>query len=209
MVKNKNIKIRKAKLEEERLNERNKIIPPSLFKIKDKYNVDFMIDLDNVIGFKFESGEYITFCTATNDRNYIIYLGDLNFIENTEELEFNSEFKILTEEFSFPHYNSLTPESKLSKYVEFENLYNQLLKWKALRKLYLTTGIKASIYDYRFYSLIKDIKFIDVMESDVCKTLHQMNYKVRTNSIYGISDLDNKQKEKKNEKLVYVEDQPI
>ena len=179
------------------------IIPPSLFKIKNKYNVDFVIDLDNVIGFKFESGEYITFCTATDDRNYIIYLGDLNFIENTEELEINSEFKILTEEFSFPHYNSPTPESKLSKYVEFENLYNQLLKWKALRKLYLTTGIKASIYDYRFYSLIKDIKFIDVMESDVCKTLHQMNYKD------GISDLDNKQKEKKNEKLVYVEDQPI
>ena len=179
------------------------IIPPSLFKIKNKYNVDFVIDLDNVIGFKFESGEYITFCTATDDRNYIIYLGDLNFIENTEELEINSEFKILTEEFSFPHYNSPTPESKLSKYLEFENLYNQLLKWKALRKLYLSTGIKASIYDYRFYSLIKDIKFIDVMESDVCKTLHQMNYKD------GISDLDNKQKEKKNEKLVYVEDQPI
>lgn len=207
--KNKIIKMRKEKLEEERMYERNNIIPPSLFKIKDKYNVEFSIDLDNVIGFSFESGEYITFCTETNDRTYIIYLGDLNFIENTEELESNSEYKILTEEFSFPHYNSPTPDSKLSKYVEFENLYNQLLKWKALRKLYLTTGIKASIYDYRFYSLIKDIKFIDVMESDVCKTLHQMNYKVRTNSIYGISDLDNKQKEKKNEKLVYVEDQPI
>lgn len=208
MVKNKIIKIRKAKLEEERLNERNKIIPPSLFKIKDKYNVDFMIDLDNVIGFKFESGEYITFCTATNDRNYIIYLGDLNFIENTKELEFNSEFKILTEEFSFPYYNSPTPESKLSKYVEFENLYNQLLKWKALRKLYLTTGIKASIYDYSFNSLIKDIKFIDV-ERDVCNKIHQQIYKIRTNSIYGISNLDNKEKENKIEKLVYVEDQPI
>ena len=206
---NKTIKIRKTKMEEERLYERNKIIPPSLFKIKNKYNVEFSIDLDIVIGFTFESGKYICFNTATNDRNYIISLEDLNFIENTEELESNSEFKILTEEFSFPHYNSPTPESKLSKYVEFENLYKQLLKWKALRKLYLTTGIKASIYDYRFYSLIKNIKFIDVIESNVCKTLHQQIYKIRTNSTYGINNLDNKQKEKKNEKLIYVEDQPI
>ena len=198
-------KIKERMIAEEEITE---IIPPSLFKIKNKYNVDFVIDLDNVIGFKFESGEYITFCTATDDRNYIIYLGDLNFIENTEELEFNSEFKILTEEFSFPHYNSPTPESKLSKYVEFENLYNQLLKWKALRKLYLTTGIKASIYDYRFYSLIKDIKFIDV-ERDVCNKIHQQIYKIITNSIYGISNLDNKEKENKIEKLVYVEEQPI
>jgi hypothetical protein len=203
---NKNIKIRKAKMEEERLCERNKIVPPSLFKIKNKYNVEFSIDLDNVIGFSFESGKYICFNTATNDRNYIISLEDLNFIENTEELEFNNEFKILTEEFSFPYYNSPTPESKLSKCVEFENLYNQLLKWKALRKLYLTAGIKASIYDYKFYSLIKNIKFIDVIESNVCKTLHQQIYKIRTNSTYGISNLDNKQKEKKNEKLIYVED---
>ena len=185
------------------------IIPPSLFSIKNIENVNFTIDLDNVIGFSFESGEYIRFITATNDRNYIINIDGIKFIENTEELEFNGEFKILTEEFSSPHYyNSPTPESKLSKRVEFENLYNQLLKWKALRKLYLTAGIKASIHDYSFYSLIKDIKFIDVMESDVCKTLHQINYKVRLNSTYGISKED-KQKEKKNEKLVYVEDQPI
>jgi hypothetical protein len=186
------------------------IIPPSLFKIKNN-NVEFTIDLDSVIGFSFESGEYIRFITATNDRNYTININDLNFIENTEELEFNNEFKILTEEFSFPRYNSLAPEpeSKLSKHVEFEKLYNQLLKWKALRKLYLNAGKKATIYDYRFYSLIKNIKFIDVMESDVCKTLHQINYKTKTNSIYEISNLDNKQKEKKNEKLVYEEDQPI
>ena len=186
------------------------IIPPSLFSIKNKENVNFTIDLDNVIGFSFESGEDIRFITATNDRNYIINIDGLKFIENTEELEFNGEFKILTEEFSSPHYyNAPISETKLSKHEEFEKLYNQLLKWKALRKLYLTAGIKASVYDYRFYSLIKDIKFIDVMENDFCKTLHQMNYKVRTNSIYGISNLDNKQKEKKNEKLVYVEDQPI
>ena len=185
------------------------IIPPSLFSIKNKENVNFTIDLDNVIGFSFESGGYIRFITATNDHNYIININEINFIENTEELESNCEYKILTDKFTHPYYNGPTSETKPSKHEEFEKLYNQLLKWKALRKLYLTAGIKASIYDYKFYSLIKNIKFIDVIESNVCKTLHQQIYKIRTNSTYGISNLDNKQKEKKNEKLVYVEDQPI
>jgi hypothetical protein len=184
------------------------IIPPSLFSIKNKENVNFTIDLDNVIGFSFESGEYIRFITATNDRNYIININGINFIENTEELESNCEYKILTDKFTHPYYNGPTSETKLSKHEEFEKLYNQLLKWKALRKLYLTAGIKASIHDYSFYSLIKDIKFIDV-EKGVSKKLYQIEYKVKINSIYGISNLDNKQKEKKNEKLVYVEDQPI
>lgn len=184
------------------------IIPPSLFSIKNIENVNLTIDLDNVIGFSFESGEYIRFITATNDRNYIINIDGIKFIENTEELESNYEYKILTDKFTCPYYNGPTSETKLSKHEEFEKLYNQLLKWKALRKLYLTSGIKASIHDYSFYSLIKDIKFID-LERDVCDKLHQQIYKARTNSIYGISNLDNKQKEKKNEKLVYVEDQPI
>jgi len=184
------------------------IIPPSLFNIKNKENVNFTIDLDNVIGFSFESGEYIRFITATNDRNYIININEINFIENTEELESNCEYKILTDKFTHPYYNGPTSETKLSKHEEFEKLYNQLLKWKALRKLYLTAGIKASIHDYSFYSLIKDIKFID-LERDVCNKLYQQIYKIRINSTYGISNLDNKQKEKKNEKLVYVEDQPI
>ena len=74
-----------------------------------------------------------------------------------------------------------------------------------MRKLYLTAKIKATIYDYNFYSLIKDIKFIDV-EKDVSIKLYQINYKVKMNSIYGITRED-KQKEKKNEKLVYIEDQ--
>ena len=69
----------------------------------------------------------------------------------------------------------------------------------------LTAKIKATIYDYNFYSLIKDIKFIDV-EKDVSKKLYQIEYKVKMNSIYGITKED-KQKEKKNEKLVYIEDQ--
>jgi len=184
------------------------IIPPSLFSIKNKENVNFTIDLDNVIGFSFESGEYIRFITATNDRNYIININEINFIENTEELKSNCEYKILTDKFTHPYYNGPTSETKLSKHEEFEKLYNQLLKWKALRKLYLTAGIKASIHDYSFYSLIKDIKFID-LERDVCNKLYQQIYKIRINSTYGISNLDNKQKEKKNEKLVYVEDQPI
>ena len=184
------------------------IIPPSLFSIKNKENVNFTIDLDNVIGFSFESGEYIRFITATNDRNYIININEINFIENIEELESNCEYKILTDKFTHPYYNGPTSETKLSKHEEFEKLYNQLLKWKALRKLYLTAGIKASIHDYSFYSLIKDIKFID-LERDVCNKLYQQIYKIRINSTYGISNLDNKQKEKKNEKLVYVEDQPI
>ena len=205
---NKIIKIRKEKMEEERLYERNKIIPPSLFKIKNKYNAEFSIDLDNVIGFSFESGKYICFKTASNDRNYIISLEDLNFIENTEELESNSEYKILTDKFSHPYYNDPTSKTKFSKYEEFEKLYNKLLEWKALRKLYLTTKSKATIYDYNFYSLIKDIKFIDV-DQYICNKLNQQIYKIRTNSTYGISNLDNKQKEKKNEKLIYVEDQPI
>ena len=88
---------------------------------------------------------------------------------------------------------------------ELEKLYNQILKWKGLRNLYLTAKIKATIHDYSFYSLIKDIKFIDV-EKDVSKKLYQIEYKVKMNSIYGITRED-KQKEKKNEKLVYIEDQ--
>lgn len=201
---NKNVKIRETKLEEERFHKRNEIIPPSLIKIN-----NFTIDLDSVIGFSFESGQYIRFITETNDRCYeFIYINDLKFIENTEELESNSEYKILTDKFSRPYYNAPTLETKISKHEEFEKLYNQLLKWKGLRKLYLTAKIKATIYDYSFYSLIKNINFIDV-ERDVCNKIHQQIYKVRTNSIYGISNLDNKQKEKKNEKLVYVEDQPI
>ena len=184
------------------------IIPPSLFSIKNKENVNFTIDLDNVIGFSFESGEYIRFITATNDRNYIININEINFIENTEELESNCEYKILTDKFTHPYYNGPTSETKLSKHEEFEKLYNQLLKWKALRKLYLTAGIKASIHDYSFYYLKKDIKFIDV-ERDVCNKLYQQIYKIRINSTYGISNLDNKKKEKKNEKLIDVEDQPI
>lgn len=204
--KNKIIKMRKEKLEEERMYERNNIIPPSLFKIKDKYGVEFSIDLDNVIGFSFTPGKYICFNTETNDRNYIISLGNLNFIENTEELETNSEYKVFTDKFYYPYYNAPTPETKLYKCEEFEKLYNQLLKWKSLRKLYLTTGMKATIHDYSFYSLIKDIKFIDV-ERDVCNKIHQQIYKIRTNSIYGVSNLDNKQKENKNEKLVYIDDQ--
>lgn len=204
--KNKIIKMRKEKLEEERMYERNNIIPPSLFKIKDKYDVEFSIDLDNVIGFSFTPGKYICFNTETNDQNYIISLGNLKFIENTEELESNSEYKVFTDKFYYPYYNAPTPETKLYKCEEFEKLYNQLLKWKSLRKLYLTTGMKATIHDYSFYSLIKDIKFIDV-ERDVYNKIHQQIYKIRTNSIYGISNLDNKQKENKNEKLVYIDDQ--
>jgi hypothetical protein len=202
--KNKTIKAREIKLKEKLFRERNEILPPSIFKIN-----DLTIDLDSVIGLSFESEQHIIrFMTATNGCNYIISINDLNFIENTEELGFNSEYKVITDEFSYPYYNTSSPETKFSKNAEIEKLYNQLLKWKALRKLYLTAGIKASIHDYSFYSLIKDIKFID-LERDVCNKLYQQNYIIRINSTYGISNLDNKQKEKKNEKLVYVEDQPI
>lgn len=179
------------------------MIPPSIFKIN-----DFVIDLDSVIGFTFESGKYIRFITASNDRNYYIFINDLKFIENTEELDSNSEYKILTDEFSYPrysYYEDPTSEMKFSKLVEFEKLYNQLLKWKALRKIYLTSKMKATIYDYKFYSLIKNIKFIDVAESDICKKLLQWSYKTRLNSVYGISKED-KQKEKKNEMIVYIEE---
>jgi len=191
----KNIKKNKIeKIKERMIAEGNynitEIIPPSLFSIKNKENVNFTIDLDNVIGFSFESGEYIRFITATNDRNYIININEINFIENTEELESNCEYKILTDKFTHPYYNGPTSETKLSKHEEFEKLYNQLLKWKALRKLYLTAGIKASIHDYSFYSLIKDIKFID-LERDVCNKLYQIEYKVKMNSIYGISNFWN------------------
>ena len=175
------------------------IIPPSIFKIN-----NLTIDLDSVIGLSFKSGQYIQFMTATNSCNYIVSVSDLNFIEDTEELGYNSEYKVITYKFPCPYYDIPSSETKFSKNAEVEKLYNQLIKWKALRKLYLTAKIKATIYDYNFYSLIKDIKFIDV-EKDVSKKLYQINYKVKMNSIYGITRED-KRKEKKNEKLVYIEE---
>ena len=174
------------------------IIPPSIFKLN-----NLTIDLDSVIGLLFKSGQYIQFMTA-NGCNYIISVSDLNFIEDTEELGYNSEYKVITDKFPYPYYDIPSSETKFSKNAEVEKLYNQLIKWKALRKLYLTAKIKATIYDYNFYSLIKDIKFIDV-EKDVSKKLYQINYKVKMNSIYGITRED-KRKEKKNEKLVYIEE---
>ena len=197
---NKIIKIKeRKKMEGEDCNVRE-MIPPSIFEIG-----YLTIDLDSVIGLSFKSGQYIQFMTATNGCNYTISINDLKFIENTEELESNSEYKVITDKFPYPYYDIPSSETKFSKNAEIEKLYNQILKWKALRKLYLTAKIKATIYDYNFYSLIKDIKFIDV-EKDVSKKLYQINYKVKMNSIYGITRED-KQKEKKNEKLVYIEDQ--
>ena len=197
---NKIIKIKeRKKMEEEDCNVRE-MIPPSIFEIG-----YLTIDLDSVIALSFKSGKYIQFITATDDCNYTISINDLKFIENTEELESNSEYKVISDKFSHPYYNTPTSETKKSKYEEIEKLYNQILKWKGLRNLYLTAKIKATIHDYSFYSLIKDIKFIDV-EKDVSKKLYQIEYKVKMNSIYGITRED-KQKEKKNEKLVYIEDQ--
>ena len=190
---------REEKLEEERRRKRNEIVPPSLLKIN-----DFMIDLDSIIGLAFEQGEHIRVVTASNSQDFIISLYDLKFIENTEEAKSTGEYKILTDEFIYPYFDSPTSKSKLSKHEEFEKFYNQILRWKALRKLYLTAKIKASSYDYRFYSLIKDIKFIDV-EKDVCNKIHQNVYKVTLNSIYGISNLSKQKEEKKIEKLVYVD----
>ena len=197
---NKIIKIKeRKKMEGSDCNVRE-MIPPSIFEIG-----YLTIDLDSVIALSFKSGKYIQFITATDGCNYTISINDLKFIENTEELESNSEYKVISDKFSHPYYNTPTSETKKSKYEEIEKLYNQILKWKGLRNLYLTAKIKATIYDYNFYSLIKDIKFIDV-EKDVSKKLYQINYKVKMNSIYGITRED-KQKEKKNEKLVYIEDQ--
>ena len=197
---NKIIKIKeRKKMEGEDCNVRE-MIPPSIFEIG-----YLTIDLDSVIALSFKSGKYIQFITATDGCNYTISINDLKFIENTEELESNSEYKVISDKFSHPYYNTPTSETKKSKYEEIEKLYNQILKWKGLRNLYLTAKIKATIYDYNFYSLIKDIKFIDV-EKDVSKKLYQIVYKVKMNSIYGISKED-EQKEKKNEKLVYIEDQ--
>ena len=197
---NKIIKIKeRKKMEGSDCNVRE-MIPPSIFEIG-----YLTIDLDSVIALSFKSGKYIQFITATDGCNYTISINDLKFIENTEELESNSEYKVISDKFSHPYYNTPTSETKKSKYEEFEKLYNQILKWKGLRNLYLTAKIKATIHDYSFYSLIKDIKFIDV-EKDVSKKLYQIEYKVKMNSIYGITRED-KQKEKKNEKLVYIEDQ--
>ena len=197
---NKIIKIKeRKKMEGSDCNVRE-MIPPSIFEIG-----YLTIDLDSVIALSFKSGKYIQFITATDGCNYTISINDLKFIENTEELESNSEYKVISDKFSHPYYNTPTSETKKSKYEEIEKLYNQILKWKGLRNLYLTAKIKATIHDYSFYSLIKDIKFIDV-EKDVSIKLYQMEYKVKINSIYGISKED-EQKEKKNEKLVYIEDQ--
>ena len=197
---NKIIKIKeRKKMEGSDCNVRE-MIPPSIFEIG-----YLTIDLDSVIALSFKSGKYIQFITATDGCNYTISINDLKFIENTEELESNSEYKVISDKFSHPYYNTPTLETKKSKYEEIEKLYNQILKWKGLRNLYLTAKIKATIHDYSFYSLIKDIKFIDV-EKDVSKKLYQIEYKVKMNSIYGITRED-KQKEKKNEKLVYIEDQ--
>ena len=197
---NKIIKIKeRKKMEGSDCNVRE-MIPPSIFEIG-----YLTIDLDSVIALSFKSGQYIQFITATDGCNYTISINDLKFIENTEELESNSEYKVITDKFPYPYYDIPSSETKFSKYEEIEKLYNQILKWKGLRNLYLTAKIKATIHDYSFYSLIKDIKFIDV-EKDVSKKLYQIEYKVKMNSIYGITRED-KQKEKKNEKLVYIEDQ--
>ena len=198
---NKIIKIKERKKMEGLDCNVREMIPPSIFEIG-----YLTIDLDSVIALSFKSGEYIQFITATDGCNYTISINDLKFIENTEELESNSEYKVITDKFPYPYYDIPSSETKFSKYEEIEKLYNQILKWKGLRNLYLTAKIKATIHDYSFYSLIKDIKFIDV-EKDVSKKLYQIEYKVKMNSIYGITRED-KQKEKKNEKLVYIEDQP-
>ena len=197
---NKIIKIKERKKMEGLDCNVREMIPPSIFEIG-----YLTIDLDSVIALSFKSGKYIQFITATDGCNYTISINDLKFIENTEELESNSEYKVISDKFSHPYYNTPTLETKKSKYEEIEKLYNQILKWKGLRNLYLTAKIKATIHDYSFYSLIKDIKFIDV-EKDVSIKLYQIEYKVKINSIYGISKED-EQKEKKNEKLVYIEDQ--
>ena len=196
---NKIIKIKERKKMEGLDCNVREMIPPSIFEIG-----YLTIDLDSVIALSFKSGQYIQFITATDGCNYTISINDLKFIENTEELESNSEYKVISDKFSHPYYNTPTSETKKSKYEEIEKLYNQILKWKGLRNLYLTAKIKATIHDYSFYSLIKDIKFIDV-EKDVSKKLYQIEYKVKMNSIYGITRED-KQKEKKNEKLVYIEE---
>ena len=226
IVKTKIKRKREEKLKEEQDCKRNEIVPPSLLKIN-----DFMIDLDSVIELEFEI-DRIRVVTTSNRPEFNISLYDLKFIETTEEAELNSEYKILKDGYRenryfcnkentkdvvpavvkidkclYPNIYTSTSNTTHSKHEEFEKLYNCLLNWKALRKLYLTARIKATVYDYRFYSLIKDIKFIDV-EKDVFNKLHQVKFKVQLNSIYGVSNLNNKQEEKKNEKLVYIEDQP-
>ena len=139
---NKIIKIKeRKKMEGEDCNVRE-MIPPSIFEIG-----YLTIDLDSVIALSFKSGKYIQFITATDGCNYTISINDLKFIENTEELESNSEYKVISDKFSHPYYNTPTSETKKSKYEEIEKLYNQILKWKGLRNLYLTAKIKATIHE--------------------------------------------------------------
>jgi len=181
----------------------DEIVPPSLFVINDT-----MIDLDSVISLSLTKDKgciIFTYSTNSEDCCNYISMGDLNFIKDTDELKFNGEYKVITDEYLHQYYNEPSPETKMSKHEEIEKLYNQLLKWKGIRKLYLSSGEKATIYDYSFYSMIKNIKFIDI-ERNVRIKIHQIIYKIRNNSTYGISNLDNIPKENKNEKIIYVED---
>lgn len=200
--KNKKIKER-ILLKERKCSTKEEIVPPSLFMINDT-----MIDLDSVIRLSLTKDKgciVFTYSTNNEECNHYIAIGDLDFIKDTDELKFNGEYKVITDEFLHRYYNEPTPDTKISKREEIKRLYNQLLKWKGLRKLYLSSKEKATIYDYSFYSMIKNIKFIDV-ERNVRVKIHQIIYKIRINSTYGISNLDNIQKENKNEKIKYIED---
>ena len=122
---NKIIKIKeRKKMEGSDCNVRE-MIPPSIFEIG-----YLTIDLDSVIALSFKSGKYIQFITATDGCNYTISINDLKFIENTEELESNSEYKVISDKFSHSYYDIPSSDTKFSKYEEIEKLYNQILKWK-------------------------------------------------------------------------------
>ena len=203
--KNKKLKKIKEEIEERKAGERFYIIPPSILRIKNS-----IIDLDSVnkitlVKDNINSSILLSMSNETSE----ILLKDLNFIYEKDDFRCNHEYKCLVNDKLTSNINFCESDSEYSKYEEFENFFNFLVKCKGLRKLYLESKDKVFYGEYSFYSMIKDIHFVDVDKS-VINLIHQHKCKVRMNSVYGICgfeiDKNNIKRKKKDKQIKYVED---
>lgn len=203
--KNKKLKKIKEEIEERKAGERFYIIPPSILRIKNS-----IIDLDSVNKITLvEDNINSSILLSMNNETSEIHLKDLDFIYEKDEFRCNHEYKCLVNDKLTSNINFCEPDSEYSKCEEFENFFNFLVKCKGLRKLYLESKNKVFYGEYSFYSMIKDIHFVDVNKS-VINLIHQHKCKVRMNSVYGICGFEindkNLKRKKKDKQIKYVED---
>ena len=157
---------------------RDKIIPPSIIKIGNR-----TIDLDAINDMyynKFDIDPSIRVLIGTVEIPF--YLSEMEFITTYDEYMQMHDYSILYPDLKFERIRPL--ESQYSKVREFEEFYNVLLKWKALRKRYLDNKEKISYKEYIFPTMIKNINFIKA--DDKSKSIYQDGIKFCMNSIYGV-----------------------